>query len=235
MSYESREFKGYIVGVDLGQLRDFTALAVVERVGRPLDRTADTYHVVELEQLPLGAAYTDVARHVAELAEALRSEARARLELRDCPTDLVHVVLDGTGVGRPVVDLLREALWERGLVGVLSEVVFTSGLDATVRAMQAGGLRFTVPKADLIATLSVLLEQGRLRIAQELPLAPVLAEQLKALQRWLDPRTGRDMYGPPSEDAHDDLACALAVAVWWAERTGRPYGLLPARPRYRGL
>lgn len=40
---------------------------------------------------------------------------------------------------------------------------------------------------------------------------------------------GRDSYGTPNEELHDDLAMALCCALWWGERTGRPFGAKPKR------
>lgn len=228
----------FIIGCDLGQLQDYTAIAIVERV-RPEGVTRrpavlsildgplaiaehsaesarlarlDVYHVVHLERAPLGTPYPAIVDRIGDL-------------IADLPQPSVgQLVLDGTGVGRPVADLVRERLAARfdmsrsEILESATEVVFTGGLDVT---REPG--RYLAPKRDLIGTLDVLLQSGRLKIAEELPLAPALTEELGNVKRQVTP-AGRDSYVPWREGVHDDLAYGLAVAVWWAEHTGGPDG-----------
>jgi len=93
----------YFVGVDLGQARDFTAVAALERaevVGEwdPVTYAYRKYAELRLrylERMPLGTTYPRVAERVAKIT--LTAEMAGRCSL----------VVDATGVGRPVVDLLR--------------------------------------------------------------------------------------------------------------------------------
>src|SRR5262245_20282296 len=81
-----------VVGIDLGQSSDYTAICVARRPdgGR-------IWEVPHLERLPLGTSYVDAARHVVELV--------SRPELSDA-----YIAVDRTGVGAPVCDLLRSRL-----------------------------------------------------------------------------------------------------------------------------
>ena len=85
----------FILGVDLGQVNDYTALVVLERVGSEL-------HARHIERLPLGISYPD---QVARIAALIGSPELARDVL---------VAVDATGVGRAVTDLLRAALGPSG-------------------------------------------------------------------------------------------------------------------------
>jgi hypothetical protein len=90
----------YFVGLDLGQATDYTALAVLEKtealVTQQPRTVVRTYAVRHLERLPLGTAYPAVvARTVALVAQP---------PLAGCTLGV-----DMTGVGRPVVDMLRQA------------------------------------------------------------------------------------------------------------------------------
>src|SRR5579884_1051671 len=98
----------YFVGLDLGKRLDYSAIAVVERwekVARQFDYVDWKYReertrglqVRYLERMHLGTPYTVVVRRVAELLERLRQQGKCRL------------VVDATGVGMPVVDMLRSA------------------------------------------------------------------------------------------------------------------------------
>jgi hypothetical protein len=85
----------YILGVDLGQAQDYTALSVLERTGRV---TGNEHHYAarHLERLPTGTPYPAQVARVKELSEHLVQT-----------TDSTPVlVVDQTGVGRPVDALL---------------------------------------------------------------------------------------------------------------------------------
>src|SRR5262249_24685629 len=206
-------------GLDVGQAQDPTALTVVERLpgaeGRPLRECV--HHLRHLDRLPLGTPYPKVVAHVAEL---MASEALAG------HTDLV---VDATGVGRPVVDLLRAAKLQP------IPVVVHGGGETTV---DANGFR-RVPKRELVSTAQVALQDARLKFARTLPNINVLLEELLKFEvRITD--GGADTYGAWRAGAHDDLVFALALAVWWNERpvappdlVGTPYRRGPAdgRPR----
>jgi hypothetical protein len=181
----------FILGLDLGQAQDFTAVAAAEVI--PSEPPA--YHLRHLERLRLGTPYPVVVAHVKTLL--------TREPLRGC-TDLV---VDATGVGPPVVDLLRDA--------GLSPVAVTIHGGDTV-SEEKGGDRWRVPKRDLVATLQVLLQTGRLKVAEALPDAATLVRELLAYQVKLSDR-GHDSYNA-REGAHDDLVLAVALAVWWGER-----------------
>ena len=84
-----RPLSEFVVGVDLGQARDYTAIAVAELVG------GGDQHLRHLERLPLGTPYPAVVERIAALVRALPGD-----------TDLV---IDATGVGRPVRDMMRDA------------------------------------------------------------------------------------------------------------------------------
>ena len=95
----------YFVGVDLGQSRDFTAIAVVERAEKtgawdPVGyawRKVVALELRYLERMALGTPYPEVVERVAQVTRSGELDGRC------------HLAVDGTGVGRPVVDLLRRA------------------------------------------------------------------------------------------------------------------------------
>src|SRR5262249_6625147 len=108
-----------IVGLDLGQAVDFTALAILERclipqAGPPTgplvaDAVAQ-YGCRALKRWSLGTPYTTIAAAVIELF--------GRPPLKGST-----LVIDATGVGRPVVDMVRKS----GLCGRLVPVTITAG------------------------------------------------------------------------------------------------------------
>lgn len=178
----------YFVGLDLGQKRDYSAVVVVEREDR--DRLLVRY----VERMALGTPYPAV---VERMGEIVRSEELCG----DCV-----LAVDATGVGAPVVDMLRAA----GLGCEVMAVTITGGARESV-----AGKTGAVPKRDLLAGLEVLLEKEQLRIGKVREAAR-LGRELMAM------RVGRD------GEEHDDLVIALALACWRArgrrtigERSGR--------------
>ena len=82
----------FYMGLDLGQRRDHSAIAVVERL-----ENSGRLQLRLLERVPLGTAYPAVVERVRTIAAC--QEVRGQF----------RVAVDATGVGAPVVDLLRMA------------------------------------------------------------------------------------------------------------------------------
>jgi hypothetical protein len=192
-----------VIGLDLGQANDYTALIVVERSERPDDRVAlyDVRHIDRTRGVP----YPRVVDHARALIDALRASSTAR------PT----LVVDYTGVGRPVADMLVVAQLDADL----RLVTITGGDSETVG--ERGERR--VPKRNLAGAVQVLLQSGRLRIGADLPLASMLTTELQNFKVKIS-LAGHDSYGAGAdwrEGNHDDLVLALALALWHAERLPR--------------
>ena len=192
----------WVMGLDLGQTTDYTAVAVVQRIeeDRPWydenkPASPPIYHVRHLERVKLGTPYPAIVARVVEIMSTP--------DLSDAA-----LVVDQTGVGRPVVDLLRQA-------GLKPVPVTITGGDKPSR--DADGWK--VPKRDLVVTLQVLLQAERLKIAEGLPDAATLVKELLAFKVKIDAKTAHDSYETPWRDgAHDDLVLAVALATWYAER-----------------
>ena len=190
----------FFVGLDLGQSQDFTALAVVERAecAGAWDGAAFAYltesavRLRHMERVPLGTTYPEV---VARVGRVMRSAALAKGRR--------HLVVDATGVGQPVVDLLEQEdlpckIWPVTITGGVSE-----GLSKTT---------YRVPKRDLIIGLQVRLQAGELQIAAGLKEGAALARELGDMRVQMS-SGGREKYGARSGE-HDDLVLAVALACW---------------------
>jgi hypothetical protein len=184
----------FLVGLDLADRHDYTAAVVIEQVGaRP-----HAYHVLHLERWR-GLGYPEITERLQGLLARPELAGQARL------------VCDATGVGAPVVDELRR----RGLAPV--GITIHGGDQVTT----VSSVSFRVPKRDLVAAVQVPLEAGRLKIAKDLPLMPVLTEELRSFRVTIDPVTAHDSYAAWRERDHDDLVLALAVSSWYAEHRSR--------------
>ncbi len=82
------------------------------------------------------------------------------------------LVVDATGVGRPIVDQLRSALNE------VIAVTITAGKESTLK----DGM-FYVPKRVLIGALVTALENEQLQIASSLRYAAALVAELQSFRR----------------------------------------------------
>ncbi len=196
----------YYVGLDLGQKRDHAAIAVVEK-----EPGSEVMHVRHLERMALGTSYPRVVKRVVALVTDEKLAGRCAL------------AVDGTGVGAPVVDLLREA----GLRCDLAAVTISGG----ERESFTGGM-FSVPKRDLIAGVQVLLEQGQMKIARGLRDAGALVRELTDVKMTMS-GAGNVRLGADGSGEHDDLVIALALACWMSKRMVRPEVL--GRRRIPGL
>ena len=192
----------YFVGADFGQSRDYTAIAVLERaevVGkfdhavRAHEKTV-ALRLRYLERIPLGTPYPEVVERVVRVTRNKQLAGRC------------HLVVDGTGVGRPVVDMLRRAKPD----AILMPVTITGG---QVETIDQGFYR--VPKRDLIIGLQVLLQRGELQIAARLQFGQKLVEELMAVEVRVSP-AGNEQYAAWREGTHDDLVFAVALAYWSA-------------------
>jgi len=173
----------FYVGLDLGQRRDHSAIAVVEK------RSA-SMHVRHLERVALGTPYPLVVERVCEVVRRAHGFGQCCL------------VVDATGVGAPVVDLLRRA----GLGCELTALTITAG------EKESAGC---VPKRDLIAGLQVAMERGEIRVAAGLKEAGSLVRELMDVRLASTP-AGRMRMGAEGFGEHDDLVIALALACWRA-------------------
>jgi hypothetical protein len=209
----------YFSGLDLGQAGTFTALAVLQRsLGQhPQNeqRLAWQYAVRHLGRYPLGTAYHAILTDVVEKFGAP-------------PLWQTRLVLVQTGVGQPVVEAFQRA----ALPAIVQPVILTAG---HTRGFQDGHER--IPKRELASVLQLVLQERRLKIAEQLHHAGTLREELVAFRPTI--RLGAD--DAPEhwrEREHDDLVLAVALAVWMAERepatwdVGEPLVLEPARPRW---
>ena len=176
----------YYVGLDLGQKRDHTAVVVVERIDHRRAFMGSAFEMLVVryvERMPLGMSYPAMVERVRTImrCDELREKRRA-------------LAVDATGVGAPVVDMLRAAR----LGCDLSAVTITAAV-----------------KRDLMDGVAVLLETGKLKIGK-------LKEQGRLVKELVDMRvsmsgSGGVRMGAEGYGEHDDLVIALSLACWQAK------------------
>jgi hypothetical protein len=204
----------YVIGLDLGQKQDHSAIAVMERIRtvyqerdrvtwEPLEdtRTALTH----VERLPLGIPYPEVADRVCELLGSGAMAGRSTL------------VVDETGVGAPVVDMLRRrATWP------VAAVTITGGERASIT-----GSSFRVPKRDLITGLVLAFENREVEIARGVPAVNALITELLSMRVTVT-AAGKERFETWRSGAHDDMVLAVALA-WWRMGQAKAPGIWGTR------
>ena len=211
----------YLAGLDLGQASDFTALAILERT-RPAERSDSwgepfrvrqhwsgietvpvgptapkrerTYAVRHLERFPLGTSYPAICERMVEL-------------FAEPPLRSATLVVDQTGVGRAVVDMIRRARPRASI----RPITITAGHD--IVPDEAG---WRVPKKELVSALQVLLQSHRLQVASKLPMASVLLKELESFRVKIT-AAANETFESWRERDHDDMVLAVALAAWVGE------------------
>lgn len=190
-------------GLDLGQASDYTAFAAVEVTGPAL-------LCRELQRMKLNTPYTEQVDIICRML--------VKPPLAGC-----ELVVDHTGVGRAVVDLLHE----RRPPVVIVPITITAGHDFTND--HRGG--YHVPKKELVSALNLAMQTRRLKVSPALPLAETLATELSNFRVKIS-KANNEQFGSWRDGEHDDLVLAVALSVWWQtarERYLRLQGVYQSR------
>jgi hypothetical protein len=194
----------YFIGLDLGQAQDPTALAVIERATWPGSYKPPQYSCRHLQCWQLGTPYPQIVQDVHSMTWAL---GPGGLLLLPGAT----LVVDGTGVGRAVVDMFRglPALRDR-----TRSVIITFGHATTYDRMSGA---WHVAKKELVGVLQTLMQTRRLKVARSLADAEILIKEFLNFKVKIT-SAGNEIFENWRERDHDDLVLALAVALWYAEK-----------------
>ena len=209
-----------LIGLDIGQMVDYTALALIERtqgddrhpheappddrrslVERRVNHSPASYVVRHLQRFELGTSYPDIVQRVCAMLQ--------RPELDGRP---VTLLLDVTGVGRGILDMFKAAK-------VYPKAVTIHGGQAT----SIQGNEYHVSKRDLVYGLTSL-SQGRpvrLALGERLPFAGAVRQEMQTFTARINPATAHESFAAWREQAHDDLLLAMSLCTWWGERFGQ--------------
>jgi len=214
------ELNPICIGVDVGQIHDPTAIAVAEvsqlhdgrwkhiqprrayfdAMGQFVPQhdadpvTVSEYTIRHIERVPLNTSYPDVAKR---LADMLCKPVFYRRKVR--------VLIDVTGVGRPVYDDLRKeaSLRHESREAWIKPISFTHG-EKYNRGTGA------LAKAFLVSRLQSLLQSNRVH-APETREVKIMLDELRVYEIKVN-QDGSDTYGAFKVGTHDDLATALGLA-----------------------
>lgn len=209
--------KEYLVIADIASKRDRYAEMVMKRNifiqdGNPITRSPDRI----LSELQIIWMKQEENLSYEEMEDSYLSLIKRPLLVNNC-----EQIVDGTGVGDAVIERVRK----RG--GYPNSIVFTTGgrshpvyadigtIFGEGRAGELAPMRtvkeWLVPRRDLLASGSLILEQGRLAIARGVKHREALEAQLTGFTF----NRKKQKYQAETEDLHDDLVVCFLMGAWW--------------------
>lgn len=212
----------YLLGLDLGKTNDYSALSFVRRSmqiesGLPRrdhrGRTTFNYAVVHAKRYRRGTPYTEIVRD-------LKTNIVTRAEIQPRP----RLIVDATGVGHGVVDLILDAA-----LGIECIPLTITGGDGFRHDRWPGGRvrAWWVSKHQLCSAVQAALQSGQLKISAiphrqgEPDVGHLLGEELKAFRVKVS-KAANEIYAA-REGEHDDLVLSVALPVFLGGQRLVPY------------
>ena len=195
------------IGVEFGQGHSPSAIAVAEVEERKTDRWWENHFKIRyLERLPIGTTYPAIAERVTRLVQTLRSRHRATILL----------YLNATGIGTPVMDMIRR----QPISARVWDVYFNHG----DRRVVVDDREIRLGKAFVVSRLKTLLQAHRIHLPPS-PEARILAEELMEYEVKVS-EDANDRYGAFKVGSQDDLVTALGLAL---QDDGPRRAIIPGR------
>lgn len=206
----------FMLGLDLGALVDPSAASVIRRtfitddvqgpdgqVRQVLRRTPRgalirRFDVLALKRYPLGTPYTAIVDHI-------------RGQVRRFPK--IPLVVDASGVGRPIVDMFRDLLLP------LEAITITGGNSWSHPKFG----EWHVSKVELVGAVRAALETEKIKISPGVEHRDILKEELTNFKITIS-KSENEIYSA-REGLHDDLVLSIALPIWltWAMDQSQPY------------
>lgn len=199
-----------VIGVDIGQKQDPSAVVVVELL-KPQGNTlkdstgakiVSLFYVRHVERMELGTSFVNVASRVGDIVRNLVDR-----NLSEQP----RLVVDATGLGAPVTELIHDSLQGTSVTPISATFTHGDRFEVKWRLKE-----WKVGKAYLVSRLQVLLQCKRIKLPQT-DEAQQLANELLEYEIKVD-QDANDKYGAFKVGTHDDLVTALGLAVLLGKR-----------------
>jgi hypothetical protein len=196
----------YLISVELGIAPARTAIAVMEIHGA---RPKVELHVRAISRPPLGTKTAAIIDETRELCDRLGAHLVRQYSRWADPDALRRssrtVLVDLTGSGLPALALFDHARVHPTPIWITNGIGFSH---------ESRGYR--VAKPDLISALSLLVEDGRVKVAAALPEAQHVLHEFQTFQRTT-PLGTPDERAVWRERPDDDLVLSLAMGAWYAQ------------------
>jgi hypothetical protein len=191
----------HVIGLDLGKVSDPSALAMLRWFPATRQTPQSAYNVITLKRWALGTPYTEIVDNLVKFYELPELKASPPL-----------LVVDATGVGAAVCEMIPQTMTAAKMPGSWCQVSITGGSAVT----NVGMGRWNVSKKQLASVVQVVLGNRRLLVAPEQPERETLLRELGTFQVKIT-AAGNESFEAWRESAHDDMVLAVALAVWAAE------------------
>ena len=189
----------YIIGVDIGQIHQPTAIAILEQENK-YSETGNKSELVQmrlrqLERMPADAGYPELAATLSKFVADLDGKEECKR-----PDLIVNI----TGAGLAVTEPIRKGGLKPESVLITNGSVETRGDDGVWR----------LSRAQLAGTMTVHMQDETLRLSEKLPLTPTLVAEFENFKKR--PPTDKPDDGEVwREGPGDDLVFAVGIAAWW--------------------
>jgi hypothetical protein len=230
----------YYFALDLGQARDYSALAIIEEQIYVAQAWAnDVLYVQDYERGLSPGWISPAVLNPYQAGAALRLSCQfgrpAEVPLAVRHLERFELGTTYTAVVEKVAQLVRSdplrempavLLVDKTGVGAAVLDSFTHARIGAVAITLHGGSTvsrdphragFRVPKRDLVTVTQVLLQNGLLRVAKGLTEAETLRKELLNFRVKIDPNTAHDSYEHWREGDHDDLVLSVSMAAWFRQ------------------
>jgi hypothetical protein len=198
----------YYAGVDLGKRRD-PSTVVVLRTTYAYGKA--NYHAGYLKRFNLQMLYTDISSKLASLDKQLQ-----QLAAREDKEAIITYVLDATGIGGPVAEVVCKRLPYARIM----KAYITGGISTTYSPEDAWEVH--IPKGQLVSGLMAAFDRGVITMSENSKEADAILEELANFEIHISDEGHDSYYAAPAH--HDDLVIALALAVWAADVDGDSSG-----------
>lgn len=195
----------FIISLDPAQLRDWSAVAVVEMKFAPQEGAKSAHFKYELKAMnrKQGLPYDQIVNWVVGIIN------NPKFNQGQPPVFL----LDATGVGVAVKDMLRAK-------GIRPKAITITAGEATTRV----GPEFHVGKARLIGKFLGAFDAGKVEVNPNMPIWPQVEREMLSFRAEMSTQGRVKMEAEQGEN--DDMLLALCMAVWYGEEILRG-GKLP--------
>jgi hypothetical protein len=195
---EPTKWTSYVCGLDLGQKRDPSALAICEiRENKHFEKF---FYVRGLKRFPLHQTYTRLAERVAKVDAQLRGEYTN-----------VTWAADLGGPGPGVLEILSRKAPRMDLYKVLLH-----GGSATTWDHH----EIMISKSTLISTLIAAFDADHIFLSSKSRELENIKTELQNFEVRLSANEGRESYGGNVSEGHFDLLISLALAVYIGSELG---------------
>lgn len=194
-----------IIGVDLGQQNDYTVISILQLLynGSNVHNVGFLYRLVYLYRFPLKTSYPEMVNRMLTFIDHVY------------PANDYMMVVDYTGVGRPVVDMMRQKELK----------VIALNITGSTKSKWKFGNEVSVPKKDIVSSLQVVFQERRIKIARDIDSflkTNVINEYVKEFLSF-KPTINKNAHAQfnASSGYHDDIVMSIGLATWYGEYVSR--------------